>query len=162
MNLSQLGEEIILLAETPALVDISVFVGQNLGTIVLSWGDPSASGIYEIATLAVEIKKRKPLWDDQLCVDIATLSMCHRAPDPGDASPAMFYLKIAEKNPRCWQYLIMRLNEELPHLKGVKFLNSDGTQDSASLKNFLCGSSNSAPAGSEDATRSNSVTSLDG
>jgi hypothetical protein len=159
MNFQQLGEGIASLADTPIIVDISPFVGKPRGEVVLTWGEPSASGIYEIATLAVEIKKKKLRWDDQLCIDVATLSVCHRAPDPGDAPPAELYMKIAEKNSRCWQFLVLRLNEELPHLKGVKFLNSDGTQDTASLKNFLCGSSNSAPAGSEDATRSNSDTS---
>ena len=161
MTLSQLGEEIIPLTDSLCDVDISTFVGKPAGSVMLSWGDPSASGIYEIATLAVEIKKRKPIWDDQLCIDIATLALCHRAPAPGDSPAALFYLKIAEKNPRCWQYLLIRLNEDLPHLKGVRFLNADGTQNSDALKNFLCGSSTSAPADSGDATRLSLGASLD-
>lgn len=152
MNLSEIAGAFATGDTSPVVeVDLSPFVGQATGTVVLSWREPSAAALYQIAADAREVKKRKPFWPDELCLDVATLGACHVAPTSNDLPPGLFYLARAadesDRGKKCWQYLILCLNEHFPHIKGVVFSDTDA------LKNWLCGSPISPADGSVEGTR---------
>lgn len=156
MNLSDLSKELSSLGsgeESPLVpVDISPFLGKPAGTIVLQWREPDAAQLYQIGKDAADIKKKHRIhWPIELCIDVATIAMCHVAPATSDKPAAFFYMERAadksEPGKKLWQFLMLSLNEAFPHLKGTLFENRD------QLKNYLCGLSNSAPDGQVDDTR---------
>lgn len=156
MNLSDLSRELSTLGsgeESPLVsVDISPFVGKPAGSVLLQWREPDAAQIYQIGKDAAQIKTKHQLhWPIELCIDVATVAMCHVAPDTSDKPAALFYMERAadksDPGKKLWQFLMLSLNDAFPALKGVLFENRD------QLKNYLCGLSNSAPGGQGDATR---------
>lgn len=152
MNLSDINGAFGQGGDSPLTdVDISPFLGKPAGSIVLKWREPSAAGIHQIAKDALGIKKIKLHWPDELCIEVATIAACHVEPTTGALPCGHFYMNRAadesEVGKKCWQFLIVSLSDAYPHLLGRTF------RDRTELKNWLSGSSLSAPAGVEDATR---------
>ncbi len=109
-------------APAPVLVDVSeYFARNNDGTehaIVLEWKNPSVAEVYHIGNDAAELRRRNPMWPEQLAVDAATLGACHVAPSPGGLPPGAFYAEIANSgNDKLWYFLVQEFARHFPHLR---------------------------------------------
>ena len=85
-----------IVSDLPSTVDIDVSAwygeGVSLTLRRLTFADKwTAAGVRADA-----IKKKKPLWPDELCTVVATLGTAHVAPESGGPGPIQFYISVAE------------------------------------------------------------------
>lgn len=106
----------------PTLVDVTRFTARSEDNpLVFQWVSPSVCQVYRIGSDAAELLKDIELsagWDESLALDVATLAWCHHAPSLGETPKGRFYAAIANSNPEMFFYLITRLQQAFPHLKG--------------------------------------------
>lgn len=122
-TLSGILEEISRVREeqkpAPVAVDVTRFTGRDeKNPLIITWVSPTVRQVYLISDDAAELLKDNMDWNSQLALDVATLAWCHAAPDLGDMPKGLFYAAIANGNPEMFFYLITRLQQAFPHLKG--------------------------------------------
>jgi hypothetical protein len=110
-------------ATPPVLVDVTKFFPKRgpENPVIIEWKAPSVRGIYMVSGDAELLLKANPNWLPQQALDVSLMAACHVAPVGG--SSGQFYQNIANGQPDMFSYLLIRLQNEFPLLKG--------TQDSA-------------------------------
>ncbi|MES2463378.1 MAG: hypothetical protein V4671_22625 [Armatimonadota bacterium] len=115
-TLSSIMESLLESDTAPVFVDITRFLGSGEKTL-LTWRMPTIARVYAVSDDAAGLMRNNPDWKPQLAYDVATLSACHVAPDPGELGIGAFYTMVCKTNNDLWAYLMEELRRVFPQLK---------------------------------------------
>ncbi|MES2464893.1 MAG: hypothetical protein V4671_30375 [Armatimonadota bacterium] len=98
-------------------IDISKFFPSG-AKVTITWRSPNVKQIYCIENDARELRQRFMHWEPQMAIDVAAMAACHVV-EERDMAPGLFYAALCEKSRDLWIFLVSKLNEVFPELKGV-------------------------------------------
>ena len=117
MNLDELAGRVPERAVKTAVVDMTDHWGDGAE---IMFSEPSTATWFGVRADALEVRKRRPAWPDELAQLIALLAMCHEAPAPGRMTPGEFYVHLAANDASAFAAVVERFNAAFPHLRDLQ------------------------------------------
>jgi hypothetical protein len=116
MNFGELVDSLPPTICETAQVDISAYLQQPTGSVLVTYREPDAPMLFQISEDAQRIRTHYPEWNEMLCSCVAMLALSHVAPDPGETPVGVLYCRLAERSPELFMYLLREYQAAFPRM----------------------------------------------
>jgi hypothetical protein len=155
MKLTELDEVLGPESDETITIEVEKFGG---GALEIVWRRPSVGAFAQAIKDVEQLKRKLPLWSEEVLHDLLTVASAHVAPPIEGATVIDFYIMIAKRSDVMWYALQDRFVHEFPHLCRPELLAGRAQMDPTFIERLASGEITGVRVTKKNSTSSASAT----